>query len=93
MAQGFDVVFPFGEDDIEDVLMENFNSVEVGIIHNHIQGEDCDFMERLAEYMRGGAFLHNESVLECAHLAIRMFIEDELTVPLKRMPNIYFPQQ
>lgn len=93
MAQGFDVVFPFGEDDIEDVLVENFNSVEVGIIHNHIQGEDCDFMERLAKHMRSGAFLHNESVMECARLAIEMFLEDELAEIRRQIPNVPFSPQ
>lgn len=93
MAYGVDIVFPIREDDIEDVLARNFSEVEVDMLRARMQNGGQDFMEVLGKHMRGGAFLHNESVIECAHMAIELFLEDELAEIRRRMPNVPFSPQ
>lgn len=86
MAYDLDIVFPIGEDDIEDVLARNFSEIEADMLRARMQDGGRDFMEVFAHHMRGGAFLHNESVIECAHLAIEMFLENELAEIRRHSP-------
>lgn len=93
MAYDLDIVFPIGEDDIEDVLTQNFSEVEAKILRARMQDGGRDFMEAFGKHMRGGAFLHNTSVIECAHLAIEMFLENELAEIHRQIPNVPFSPQ